>query len=221
MHSSSWRPELQLFAINSGTESELGWGDAEDERWEEIIEFIDLFDFLEDESPFRAQRMNERIYIPEPRLRTIQKSLNARMDVLMNAARKRKYRGSRQLLQLGCDSCSAIYIIAEFVFLQCEAHTSGAALCLHKLVWLGRDQEISARVQARHRHGYLLWQQSVWETYVLVFEETQHFQFPEHTFRRNQRLEHVRELLERHSSAVSRICHCPVGEKRGEKCKIN
>lgn len=84
-----------------------------------------------------------------------------------------------------------------------------------KLVWLGRDQAISARVQARlglaSRIDTVIY---YGETYVLVFEETQHFQFPEHTFRRDQRLEHVRELLERHSSAVSRICHCPVGEKR-------
>lgn len=52
-------------------------------------------------------------------------------------------------------------------------------------------------------------------TYVLVLEETQHFQLSEDALRRHERLEYVGKLLERHSTSIARIRHSP-GNKQQE-----
>lgn len=60
------------------------------------------------------------------------------------------------------------------------------------------------------------------KTYVLVLEETQHFQFPKHTLRRDERLKHVREFLERHPTSIARICHGPaIRETEKSEIKLN
>ena len=49
----------------------------------------------------------------------------------------------------------------------------------------------------------------VFVTHVLVLEEAQHLQFPEHPLGGYERLEHVRQLLQRDTSAVPRVRHRP------------
>lgn len=52
-------------------------------------------------------------------------------------------------------------------------------------------------------------------TYVIMFEKTQHLQFPVSPFRRRKTLKNVRHLLQSDPLSISRICHRP--EQRTRK----
>lgn len=49
--------------------------------------------------------------------------------------------------------------------------------------------------------------------YIFMFEEAEHFKLTEDAFGWDERLEHVRQLLESHAAAIARICHCPGNNK--------
>jgi len=60
---------------------------------------------------------------------------------------------------------------------------------------------------------------SAW-THVLVLEEAQHLQLPEHPLTRNQVLEDIGHLLEGHLLTVPRVRHRPGGEDRGQRTEV-
>lgn len=57
------------------------------------------------------------------------------------------------------------------------------------------------------------------ETYVFVFEETEHLQLPEDSFAAHEALKDIRQFFQGHSPTIPRICHGPVNYKG--KCVIN
>ena len=51
------------------------------------------------------------------------------------------------------------------------------------------------------------------ETYVFVFEETEHLQLPEDSFAAHEALKDIRQFFQGHSPTIPRICHCPANYK--------
>lgn len=115
-------------------------------------------------------------------------------------------------------SCSIIYIITEFVFCM-QPHTRHPWLSeLLACVWensFSRSIKCLLHVWLRHRARQTKAKLSIKDsTYVLVLEEAQHFQLSEDALRGDERLEHIGQLLQRHSTTVARICHGPARRQK-------
>lgn len=51
------------------------------------------------------------------------------------------------------------------------------------------------------------------KTYIVMFKETQHPEFPEHTFAGDQVLEDIRHFLQSHLAPIPRVRHRPINAK--------
>ena len=60
----------------------------------------------------------------------------------------------------------------------------------------------------------------LYDNYIIVFEETEHFELAKHPFGTDERLENVGHFFQCDSFPISRICHRPVFNKEEKKNKF-